>query len=474
MKLIQIGLVTLAIILLGSCSDEKDKQTDISSPPIIANVADPLPDVGKVDTVQTQATGYGTSVAAATSDAMKSAILQVNGATIDSGSVQVKYGLDITDGKDALSLRATEFAELVSQKSGGAITNFKIVEVVEPKDKGGQYKVKIEANIAHFTAPSDSKKIKVVVAPIRISRNSFVIGSDSIQAQKVAEDIRLQVSAALTNTGRFSVLDRELNTDIQNELDMIESGAASRSEIGKLGQAVTADVIWAGTVNTLAYDRHARKLQTSDRELVSYSGGWVVSQKLVNVATRQIMLSDTLQGKAPDIEPTTMSSGINSNQVLQNMIKEIVNEIVASILTRTFPITVVSRDGNSVVLSQGGQSLKIGSRYAMVAMGKELKDPQTGESLGRVESSCCEVIVDKVSTKLTYGHLENVKLSLNDLPIGGLQLREMIITTKSEPIEVEDANINPVRKEPKKLVKKESNSSENDESSQSLNEDQKW
>lgn len=473
MKLIQICLITLAIVLLSSCNDKKEEITNTLTPPSMLNAAEPLPDVGKVDTVQTQATGYGSTVAAATSDAMKSAILQVNGATIDSGSVQVKYGLDITDGKDSISLRATEFAELVAQKSGGAITNFKILEVLEPKEKDELYKVQIEANIAHFTAPSDGKKIKLVLAPVRVSKDSFEIGSDNIQAQKVAEDIRLQVSAALTNTGRFSVLDREHDDDIQSELEMIESGTAPKSEIGKLGQAVTADVIWAGTVNTLAYIRHVRKLQTSSRELVSYSGGWVVSQKLVNVATRQIMISDTLEGKAPDIEPTTMSNGINSNQVLQNMTKEIVNEIVESILTRTFPITVVSRDENSVILSQGGQSIQLGSRYSMVVMGKELKDPQTGESLGRVETPCCEVIIDKVSTKLAYGHLENIKLPLNELPIGGLQLREKIIISKVEPMEVEANGESPIKNNPKKLVKKESNVVEEKELVNDLD-DEKW
>lgn len=432
MKLFRVGLVSLALLLLSSCG-KKEEPTNPASPPTAASVAAPMPDVGKVDTVPTSADGYGPTPAAATSDAMKSAILQVNGATIDTSSVQVKYGLDVTDGTDSVSIRATEFAEKVAQKSGGAITNFKVLSIAEPKEKGGQYKVTIAANIAHFTAAVD-KKIKVVVAPIKFSVGSFIIGSESVSAQKVSDDIRQQVSVALTNTGRFSVLDREIGADIQNELDMIKTGEAPRAETGKLGQAVTADVIWTGNINTLAYNRHARQLRTSDRELVSYSGGWGMSQKLVNVATRQIMTSDSLQGTAPEVAATTMSSGINSGQVLQGMETEIASEVVASILARTFPITVVSRDGNTVVLSQGGQSVKVGTRYAMVSMGAEMKDPQTGESLGRMESPCCEVVVDKVTPKLSYGHLENMKGALDSIPPGGLQLREQVKTAAATPV----------------------------------------
>ncbi|MDB5777402.1 MAG: hypothetical protein JWP38_3535 [Herbaspirillum sp.] len=436
MKLKTTGLALLSALAFSSCGKKEDVSEQAAPPPPVS-VAAPVPDVGKVDTVAAKADGYGLTPATATSDAMKSAILQVNGATIDSGSVQVRYGLDVTDGVDSVSLRATEFAERVAQKSGGAITNFKIVNVQEPKEEGGQYRVTIEANIAHFTAPADSKKIKVVVAPVKFDVSGFDIGGQKVASTKVAEDIREQVAAALTNSGRFSLLDRELDPVIEQELGMIKTGEAPRAETGKLGQAGTADVIWSGHIDMLAYNRHSRQLRSSTRELVSYSGGWGISQKLVNVATRQVMTSDTLQGMAPDIAPTTMGSGINAGQILQDMENDIVNEIVTSILAHTFPITVVSRDGDNVVLSQGGQAVKLGTRYAMVTMGKEIKDPQTGESLGRVEAPCCEVVVDKVTPKLSYGHLENVKVALENVPLEGIQLRAQVkAMAKAEPEEI--------------------------------------
>ncbi|HEY0060838.1 MAG TPA: CsgG/HfaB family protein [Telluria sp.] len=429
-------MVVLAVLALTACGKKEAETVATPTPPPAANMAAPVPDVGKVDTVATTADGYGSSPAAATADAMKNAILQVNGATIDSSSVQVKFGLDVTDGVDAVSLRASAFAERVAQKSGGAITNFRVVSVTEPKEKAGQYKVTIEANIAHFTAPAD-KKIKVVVGGLKFDVAEFQIGGQSYPAAKVASDIRQQVATALTNTGRFSILDRESDADIDNELAMIKSGAAPRAETGKLGQAVTADLIWAGHIDTLGYVRHARQLRTSDRELVSYSGGWALSQKLVNVATRQVLTADALQGKAPDVAPTTMGTGVNAAQVLQDMETAIARDVVAAIVARTFPITVVSIDGNNIVLSQGGQSVNVGARYAIVSMGKELKDPQTGESLGRVETPCCVAVIDKVTPKLSYAHLEQVTVALNGLAPASLQLREQVRT--SAPVAAEAA-----------------------------------
>ncbi|MGN5478189.1 hypothetical protein ACTMU2_17975 [Cupriavidus basilensis] len=46
--------------------------------------------------------------------------------------------------------------------------------------------------------------------------------------------------------------------------------------------------------------------------------------------------------------------------------------------------------------------------------------------LGRMESPCCEVVIDKVQPNLSYGYLENVKINIESIVPGGLQLREQV------------------------------------------------
>lgn len=96
------------------------------------------------------------------------------------------------------------------------------------------------------------------------------------------------------------------------------------------------------------------------------------------------------------------------------------------ILRCGLPLIAVSCDGTNVVLSQGGQALKGGTRYAMVTMGNEMKDPQTGQLLGRVESPWCELLVERVSSNLSYVLFEILRFNLDQLPVGGLQLREVL------------------------------------------------
>jgi curli biogenesis system outer membrane secretion channel CsgG len=420
-----LAAAVAALSLLSACDRVKEA---VATPAPAAsaaaqNAAAPIPDVGKLETVKVKAEGLGPTPGEAMAEALKIALLQVNGATIQSTSVRTQFGLDVSLGQDSASLRGNAFVEQVKQKSGGVIQSLQVLNLEEPSEKANRYKYTIEADISKFKPSADLAKIKVVVGPVRFEQASLPMGDRSLPSAEVAATIRQRISDALTQTGRFAVLDREFSPEIEQELAMISSGQAPSAELAKLSQAASADIVWSARVSNFAYNRHARQLKTSDRELVSYSGGWAVSQKLVNVATRQVMASESLRGTAPSTEPTTLGSGVDSGKVMTDLTDELVKAVVASILQRTFPITVVARDGTNVVLSQGGQAVREGTRYAVATMGTEMKDPQTGQSLGRVESPCCELVVDRVTPNLSYGHLENVRSNLDNVPVAGLQVR---------------------------------------------------
>ncbi|MEN7432514.1 CsgG/HfaB family protein [Chromobacterium sp. TRC.1.1.SA] len=388
---------------LAACSHKEEAATapkaDASAP------VQAQPDAGKLTSVDSAATGIGASPAEAVEEALKLAIKQVNGASFDLSSEQVKATLSVAAGKDADQLSAHAFAEYVAQESGGVVTGFKLVKMEEPGLLNKSYKASIEAKIAKFVQPASAGKLKIVVGPVYIDRESFKLAGISVPAEQVAREIHQQTLDALANTGRFSVLDRELGDDVQQELDMISSGQTPSAERSKISQALSADLIWTGHLTAFGYDKKR--------------ASWNLSQRVINVANRQVQLSNMLAGDAGKLGDGS------ADAARRGMEGQIVDRIVSAILVRTFPISVASRTGNNVILSQGGQSVREGARYKLVSLGQEVKDPQTGQSLGRSEFDCCEVVVDKVMPTMSQGHLENVKMPLEQIPPGGLQLREL-------------------------------------------------
>lgn len=434
------ALVLTAILTLISCSP---KESPSPAPKVAEAASNPAPmvaslDVGKLETITVQATGFGKSAPAAVSEAMRQAVLQVNGAAMDMVTVNTAFGVDLAMDQTAVALKGAAFSEAIRQRSGGLIQNFKVLELAEPvaQTKVGEllsttktsenYKAVIEASIGKYTASNDLKKIKLVIAPLRFDRASINVGDRTVSAKEVGAQLRQRIQEALLNTGRFAVLDREFNPEVEAELEMIASGESPKAELSKLSQAVSADIVWIGKINNLAYNKYSKQLQTSDRQLVSYSGGWSINQKLVTVATKQVVTSEVLRGTAPATEATTLSRGVNSTKILGGMTDDLVDQVVASIISKTFPISIVSIEGNNVVLSQGGKALSVGGRYAVAALGQEIKDPQTGQSLGRVENLCCEIVIDRVAPNLSYGRFEKTIPGIEKLPAGALLVKNRL------------------------------------------------
>lgn len=428
-KILALIIISAALV---SCGDKKESTENVdSNKPNLTQT----PDVGKVEQVEVKSTGTGLTPSAAVNEALKTAITQVNGTTVDASTANFNFAakataqidLETKEGRDsakaAESLQSQAFAESIVTQSKGAVSSFKVEKVIPPKENGGAYVIEITAKIAKFKSPADSGKIKIVVMPLKSTQSSFNIGGKQVSAADVLEPIRQQIIDSLTQSGRFTVLDRQSDSEIQAELGMIASGQTNQNDMAKLSQALSADVIWVGTVNSLSYNKNIRKLQTSDRELVSFNGTWSITQRLVNLTTRQVILSDTFKGDFPTISPTTLGASVNENTTVANVQSEIVKKATDSILLKTFPISIVSIDGETVVISQGEGSVTEGARYKVVKLGKEIKDPQTGHSLGNMESDCCEVVINRVTPKLSYGQLENIKVNLEGVDAGVLQIR---------------------------------------------------
>jgi hypothetical protein len=358
------------------------------------------------------------------------------------------------------SLQSQVFADTVVSQSKGVVSSFRLVKINPPKSQGGFYVVEISANVAKFKVPNDTGKIKLVVLPLKTTQPSFTIGGVQMLASEALGPIRQQIIDSLTQSGRFIVLDRQFSTDIDTELGLIAKGKTDQNDLAKLSQALSADLIWVGTINSLSYEKNVRKLRTSDRDLVSYAGGWSISQRLLNLTTRQLVLSETFKGEFPTILPSTLGPSVNENLSMANVQSEISKKVIDSIMLKTFPISIISLDEKSVVLSQGEGALIEGQRYRVVKLGKQQKDPQTGQSLGNIELDCCDVVINRVTAKLSYGQLENIKGKLEGLDAGTLQIRERLQVKQTlshasaileEPMQTKKSNPKIINQAPKQI-----------------------
>lgn len=446
----RLGAVLCASLWLVACQrtpENSEVPQAASAPASSATTTAPVspaaaqggvPDMGQTRAVKVTATGQGPTAADAVNEALRLAVMQVNGVALDTQSSRYSAAVSLVAGQDAMTLQSSGFAQELVQKAGGVISGFKVVRLgpisaavpaapsasgVKPVASATVFEAVIDADVLKFDAPATDGKLKIVVGPINGLASQYRVGGLTLSGEQLGDAIRAELMAALTQTGRFIVLDRENDAALDTELNLIAQGRAPSAEMVKQAQAHLADVVWIGQMGQFEYTAHRRQLDMSDRPLVSHAGGWALSHKLVHVATRQIMLSDTVQGTLPSTPPTTLPKAVDGTKLSGDMRQRLVERTVESILQRTFPVTVASVEGSQVVLSQGGQSVQPGARYQAVVLGKEIKDPQTGQTLGRMESPCCEIVVQQVQPTMAIARVENAQVDLATLPAGVVQLR---------------------------------------------------
>ncbi|WP_158543225.1 CsgG/HfaB family protein [Dyella psychrodurans] len=446
------------------------------------------PDFGGVTTQHVEVTATGTTLENAVDNAIRLAIEQVNGKKIDAGSLQMNAGMTVAADGQGVDVTSSAYANWVASVTSGAVSHFQLIsqkQVNVPTrtdeeslkasqgaswnkgsvdasanasaaagdasastsegvkgnwdqhqgatqvdyqskhtDYASRWEVRIGADVATYREAASAKLTRVVVALPQVSTQTYQVGDNAIPSEGIASAIQAKVSEALTQTHRFTVLDRTANAQIDQEIGLIQSGNATAADTARLGQQLAADLIVIPTVNRFEYVRHEQPLRLANRTLVSYSGGGEVSFRVVNAATGQMVMSQSFKYDFPSTSPTTLGISVDGNTLASNMMDAVDRNIVASILQSTYPLSVLQVQGRNVVINQGGEAVQDGATYQAVSLGKPVVDPQSGQSLGPTETPCCSITIDRVTPNLSYGHIveDNVQLG-NPYTPGSLELR---------------------------------------------------
>lgn len=314
------------------------------------------------------------------------------------------------------------------------------------------WKVRVKVDVAQYRAPDEQGRPKIIVAMPRTLAGQYPVGNASVAAAEVANVVRGRLSDILTQTKRFIVLDREFGQEMQVEIDHINDGNVRVLDTARLAQQLATDLILIPTIERFEYLRHVRKLRMSDRELVSYSGGGRVTLRLLNAATGEVVLSDSFEHALADADPSTMPRVVDGQSMAAEMMQSLSAQIGGAIVTQIFPVAVVALTGDQAVLTQGGEVLQVGQRWRAVALGEELKDPQTGLSLGHHEMPVGVVRIDRVSSQTSYGTFVDGAPNLNGQPFrsGGIVLREQVAKAAqsapaAEKVAIAEPSAPPVR-----------------------------
>lgn len=356
----------------------------------------------KIETRYLTVEGSGSTRAAAVKNALIEAVKQTKGVKISSkrdyykGIRQTAISID-GDSTHAVSI-SERSRKLITEATRGFIRNYSIVDSYQD---GGEWVVKIQIAMKRYRTPgfNPNKRRKIAVIPFEYKRSYSIFGR-SESGSAISSRFTQSLVSKITQSRKFTVLDRENSKYYNQEKNFILSGNSDKKEFMKLGRRLGVDYLLVGkildfTVKSVTDSNNIGLPESSDRVC-----SVTISYRILAMATQQIKWSETIS------KNFSLSDSTNSAEAMVANISDKISDVVlAHILNNIYPLRVVAVTPRSIVLNQGGNGIHEGDIYKAYRRGKRLVDPYTKEYLGYEEIGSGEVEITKVTPKISYARL---------------------------------------------------------------------
>ena len=250
----------------------------------------------------------------------------------------------------------------------------------------------------------------MVVAPFASNASSIDFMGARLSTSKWLGDLTRSLNVHLTQTRKFTMLDRAFDNEVNKELARaLEANASSGDFAPRLNQKLATDYLVVGKVmfrNVAQPLRDPYTMQIVPNQELPMAE---VHYRVLLAPTGQLKWANTLKINAMDALGTA-GTGIEDimSATAENAATKISDEILASILP--FEVVAVTKNG-TIVIGEGGKSLGIGEQLVVYALGETVKDTRTGEALDEIEEEIGVVEITRVTEKMSYARLVSGDIS---------------------------------------------------------------
>jgi len=258
--------------------------------------------------------------------------------------------------------------------------------------------------------------------PIQTLYDSYRFGNYAPSGIEMSLKLSQQLSAGITGTNKFAVLDREYIDEFARNRKILISDDSPIEEKVRLGQVLGADYMIVGTISNAQLKIKERASRAIGRPIREYEVDYVFDYRLIVAPTRQVKLADTVNIALEEDQVRVLvkkwePEDLDYREMVDNLTARVAKQVIDSIIDRLYPIRIAGKNVvGQLVINQGGKRISRGSILDVFVQGEEIIDVDTRESLGRTESQVATIRIEKVTPTISYARL--IKGDLNKISVG--------------------------------------------------------
>lgn len=232
------------------------------------------------------------------------------------------------------------------------------------------------------------------------------------ELNRITESLDSQLIDRVNATRKFDVVGRSDLSDVLKEQELGASGNVDAKTAAKAGKLAGAKYLLVCTVDD--FQDYVEKAvfegtgQTATKRVFRFS----VVGKLYDSTTGKLLESANFQTGNDEFKQIQMErsysvkSGELSDEMMVAIARSMAEKIANKLVDVVFPAKILIKRDNIVTINRGeGGGMKEGDIFNVFAQGEELKDPDTGEVLGKEEVKVGKVKITQVNPKTTQAEI---------------------------------------------------------------------
>ena len=218
----------------------------------------------------------------------------------------------------------------------------------------------------------------------------------------VGDGMADMLATSLVKSGKYRVMERDKIASLLAEQNLGTSGVVTQESAAKAGKMLGVELAVIGAVTEFGYKKRGTggllKKAGIGLDVGQYTAVIGVDMRIVNTTTGEILKADNVRR-----QKTATSLGLSTNQMAfdseaqfdQSLVGKVTREAIEDIVKMldeqgggggAWEAKVVMAKEGDVIINSGSEAgIKVGDTFVIYRLGEDMKDPDTGESLGAEE-----------------------------------------------------------------------------------------
>jgi curli biogenesis system outer membrane secretion channel CsgG len=231
------------------------------------------------------------------------------------------------------------------------------------------------------------------------------------QMKRVIEAMDGQLMDRLQNTRKFTLVSRSDLPEILKEQGLTASGNIDSDDTQAAAAFKLAGCKYLVVTTVDSFQDYVEKAQfkamgeSATRRVVQFSA----VAKMYDTTTGKLLESANFQLNNGEVERNAgyvKQHGDLNDELFTQMARLMSQEIADRVIDLIYPAKIIAKSDRVVTINRGdGTSIAVGQVWEAFLLGDELKDPDTGASLGREETRVGKVRITEVDPMFSKGEV---------------------------------------------------------------------